>query len=66
MTTAVPGAGPSVAGPSDSTTPAPSAPSVCGLGRDGLPSRIQTSMRLSALACMRTSASPGPGSGLGM
>ncbi len=65
MTTSVPGSGPSVPGPRASTTPAPSAPSVCGFGRDGLPRRIQMSMWLSALARRRTRASPGPGSGTG-
>ena len=56
-----PARGPSVPGPERRRRrPAPSAPSVCGLGRDGLPRRIQMSMWLSALARMRTSASPRP------
>ncbi len=48
MTTRCPGSRPETPAPSDSTTPAPSAPRIRGFGTDGSPFRIQTSRWFSA------------------
>src|SRR5215472_731858 len=65
LTTGSPGSKPLTPSPSASTTPAPSAPRMRGLGTDGRPFRIQTSRWLSAEARRRTSTSPASGLGSG-
>src|SRR2546421_11485763 len=65
ITTRSPGARPSTPSPTDSTTPAPSAPRIRGFGTEGRPLRTQTSRWLSDAARRRMSTSPGPGSGSG-
>src|SRR5690554_3555030 len=54
-------------GPVAATTPAPSAPGMCGYSSliPGQPCRTHRSSRFSAAYCSRTRTSPGPGSGQG-
>ena len=66
MVTRAPGAGPATPGPSAAISPTPSLPGTCGsvTGMPEMPSRTSWSRWLIPLARMRTSTSPGPGSGV--
>ena len=61
ITTSSPVAKPSVPSPSASTTPAPSAPRIRGLGAEGRPWRVQMSRWLREAARRRIRTSPGAG-----